>query len=455
MRNRGNSMIIAVISLCLLAGLGGCAASEFIRPIDMLIRPPYENARQEQLAAKLAQLQGEASTAGGRLIFRHPMGGRFRDAVTTQDLDGDGQAEAVVFYSGFEGALPENPEIRIAVFSLRGGEWGDPLTLQGDGGAVASLAFPALDAQGRRGILVCWQKESGGEFFSLYTLKDGNTLEKLLVQNYAALAVCDMNGDGADEVVFIQAGDAEKRTSPKAVALGYDAVKEQVFLLENDWLNLSPYAAFVGLTPLPLENGRCALLLDFCRLLASVEKPKMETLLLALEPEFGKTGADSLQIWLAEADTAREDITLRVKDFDGDGLPEIPAEYELPGSEMTYAGQSGAQPMTLLRWNRVVQSGVVWGLKPVAEDILCLTADRWVQLPPELAGRVTIRGTDDGVTRELRFFRRDRDGSAGPELFGVTVVLATGELRNAELTERGRDEGIQLDFLLNPAAEET
>ncbi len=436
-------VLSAFLLLCLLAELGGCAAVNLIQPIDELMRPPYENEEQEQLEQKLAELQSAEKTKGGKMIFRHPLGGQYRNAVTMQDIDGDGQEEAVVFYSSYEGARPENPGVHLAVFVKRGGVW-EPRIAQGDGVTVASLSFLRLGGRGR-GILVCWQKENADQCFTLYTLDAQWKLEKLLVQNYAVLTACDMTDDGTDEVVFIRAADAAKGTPSKAILLNYDTKKAQVYLLESQALDASLYA-FAGLEPQKLEGGGHAILLDACRLAGSTSEPAMVTRLIEQEPAVGKTGAGSLRIALTDAASSRS-LPLRARDFDGDGKLEIPSEYTLPGSSLADTENGTVRPITLISWNRPVREADGWRLEPVAAGNLYLTANRWVQLPPALAETVTIRGSDDGGIRSLRFFRQREDGSAGDELFSLRVVLLTGELRDSVLTERGRAEGIQLEFL--------
>ncbi|MDR3313194.1 MAG: hypothetical protein LBS96_01910 [Oscillospiraceae bacterium] len=444
----------AIVLLCLLAGLSGCAAEfKLIQPIDALMRPPYEDREQEQLERKLAELQGQEKSAGSQMIFRHPQGGAFRNAVTMRDLNADELEEAVVFYSSYQGLRPENPPLRLAVFVQRKGEWQKIFDTEGDGSTVLSLSFPRLH-QGQEGILVNWQKESGEQCFSLYRFGEGQKLEKLLVQQCTALKICDMNGDGTDEVIFLQAAGTETGALPKAMILGYDTANEQVYLLENDQQKqpLDPaFYAFPALEPLPLAGGGNALLLDACRLNAKTAQLEMVTLLLELvEPE---SGSKSLAVHLADTNTARS-LPLPVRDFDGNGSPEVPSEYILPGSLLEDTVNHTAQPLRLVRWNRPVQTETGWALEPLTDAILYLSASHWVQLPAALASGVTVRGTEDGQVRELRFYRLEETGATGGELFRMSVVLATGVPHNTMLTEEGKAAGISLEFLQEPKVDE-
>ncbi|MDR2525085.1 MAG: hypothetical protein LBC83_02650 [Oscillospiraceae bacterium] len=430
---------LAIALLCPLLLLGGCgnAGKGFIRPLDVLLCPPYANEQLEQLERKLAELQDRQASLGAQLRFHHARSGDYRDAVTMLDLNGDEKEEAISFYTSTP--LPQTEKrATLAVFvkKTNGDESWKPFEIAGDGVTILSLAFPRLQT-GQRGILVNWENENNERSFGLYHFT-GDALRALAVQRCSMLRVCDFDGDGTDEIAYMHFTGAE--TVPTATILRYDAALNQALLLESTvgQAYLSPLRTFLGATPLPLNNSGNALLVDALRENAQGE-PDVTTFLLSLErvepkaPETQYTFAPHVDMLQGIG----RFVPLPVRDINNDGLPELPAAYIPPGWQTR-----------LLRWHSVRRSGPTkWVPEAFGDAALFLDGVRWIALPEDLVQGLVIQETQTEQARELRFMQRKEDGTAGEELLRMKITVPDGAVVIEALTEAGQAAGITPDFI--------
>ncbi len=193
-------LFFLIISVFLLFSLCGCHAA----PLDSenMLRPPKTSGYEREICEALE------AHLGRQPLFRYPRNGEYRSAITMKDLDGDGVEEAVVFYT----ESSESTLASIAVMKRSHGSWHVTATAEGLAGNVNVLLFGnILPEHSGSEIVVGWSVSSGGGLLTVYScsgdemqtivIDDKNGTEAQSSSGYSGVAVCDMDGDGTDEIM--------------------------------------------------------------------------------------------------------------------------------------------------------------------------------------------------------------------------------------------------------------
>ncbi len=195
-----NKLFVLALAVIMLFSMTGCSAAPF--DSENMLRPPKTSGADMDICEALA------SHLGRQPLFRYPRSGEHRSAITMMDLDNDKTDEAIVFYV----ASSENPLASIAVLDYMGGRWKVAATAEGLAGNVNTLLFGNLipDRQGTE-IIVGWSVGSGSGLLTVYSysknrfetviIEETGGTETQSVSGYTGVAVCDMDGDGTDEIM--------------------------------------------------------------------------------------------------------------------------------------------------------------------------------------------------------------------------------------------------------------
>lgn len=172
----------------LLLGLTGC---DLYQPdVDSLLAPPVLSELQTEVDEALRDVVGQ------ELRLCYPSGGSYRSPYIFTDLDGDGEEEAVVFYT-----VEDEPLVYLQILDKTDGRWRAHNALPGTEGEVLSVDFRHLSGDGVTDLLVGW-REPDREFDTLYLYRyqDAALSEEFHI-SCDGMAIADFDGDGADELI--------------------------------------------------------------------------------------------------------------------------------------------------------------------------------------------------------------------------------------------------------------
>ena len=184
----------------LLMLLTGCT---FYSGDDLLLAPqPTKNfvALQEQLRKIL----------DGGAIYAVPQTGQNRSTVQLVDLDGDSIDEAVAFFRDSSMAST----FTAYVFKKQEDAYVLSDSVSGHGLSVQSVEYPLFQKTGQKGIAIAWGLEDGQT--SALTLCDFDADGKigiLLTTDFTNYRLCDLTGDGTDELLTISFDVSKGRTA--------------------------------------------------------------------------------------------------------------------------------------------------------------------------------------------------------------------------------------------------
>lgn len=186
--------IAVLLAVCLCFLFSGCSFTAF--NTKNLMAPPKANEDQQAIHALLQ---------GGRpgVTFIYPKSGEYRSAVIMQDFTGDGQEDAIGFYS-----LEDAGGVEVQFLVKSDGQWETAATFKSAAIQVDRVCFSDLTGSGVDSVLIGWGSAAGvtGRTASVnayvYDSVSGGVTEYSL-GIYGEMAVTDLDGDGVGEVFTV------------------------------------------------------------------------------------------------------------------------------------------------------------------------------------------------------------------------------------------------------------
>ncbi len=186
--------VFTVLMLVFSILFSSCKSSDIIKPVDSLLTPPLYH---EEYKSLVDAFHKEVSK---NVVFCSPRKGDYRSAITIEDLDGDGENEALIFYRD----ELESSVSRLHYFKLSGGEWTSRSDLNGYGNEVEKLMISDMDGDGNRELIVIWSVSgvSSSNIMSVYRASL-NSYKELSNEPCSVCELTDIDGDSREELFYV------------------------------------------------------------------------------------------------------------------------------------------------------------------------------------------------------------------------------------------------------------
>lgn len=291
--------------------------------VDTLLRAPNPTGEMHLIQKTLEDY------VRGDIVLKYPVSGEYRSAFIMKDLDGDGDNEALAFYT----TEPEDGTVNMHLNLIDniGGTWQSVSDVQNQSSGVDRVSFADFDGDGRLELTVGWSALE--KQLTVYSLTDGKLTERMK-EKYAEYAPCDLNRDGVSELLIVNLSMVDKTSEAKLYTLSDNKITEESTVsLDGSVTGYSIPVVSV------LPGGRPAVYLD-----AAKSGGSTITELIYFEDR-------KLKAPFYDKDRAENAITLRpasvaIRDVNSDGVPEIPYMEPLPGMEK----KSDADKIYLTYW---------------------------------------------------------------------------------------------------------
>ena len=145
----------------------------------------YSLPRHSETYAQLQSLIDKELEAGSE--FSAPTSGAYRQSVQFQDVTGNDEEEALVFFRG-AGQVP-----KICVYRGVGDEFEPAAVLEGEGTAIGRVEYADLNGDGVEEIIVAWQISPTLCTVSVYSMRDYTSVV-LLNANCMDFRIADLRG---------------------------------------------------------------------------------------------------------------------------------------------------------------------------------------------------------------------------------------------------------------------
>ena len=193
MRQLCKRVFAALLSAIIAAVASGCLRIT----ADELYSLPQASEQYLRLQAQIDTILNLGAE------FSPPTGGSNRQAVQLKDLNGDGSNEVIAFFS-----VPGESALRIYIFEMVDGDYSVADIVEGVGTAFESVRYADMNGNGAMEIIVGWQMSAGLKHMSIFSTKDFHSV-LLASAEFTWLTVCDMTGDGTEDVVVLRLPSAE------------------------------------------------------------------------------------------------------------------------------------------------------------------------------------------------------------------------------------------------------
>ena len=226
------SLMLILLSgiVCLL--FSSCSSGNLIRPADLLLSPPLY---YEEYADLVETFNKKVNT---ETVMCHPQKGEYRSAIIVEDMDSDGETEAVIFYKKTEDATL----VRMHLLDRIDGRWISRNDFNGYGSAVESIIIDDLDLDGTSELIVSWNASSGSILSVYRSSINVGGYKEVSNENCSFSELIDIDSDGRKELFFV----SQSNTSGAAqrVAKAMKVSGDSVVLMGETKLdsNISGYA---------------------------------------------------------------------------------------------------------------------------------------------------------------------------------------------------------------------
>ena len=385
--------------------LSGCMMTASVEELYALPKLPVE---YQALSAQI-----EAILAGGAETVS-PTGGANLQSVQLEDIDGDGQQEAVAF---FRKNGDERP-MKIYIFRTREGAYEQAALIEGSGTSIHSIRYLDMNGDGGKEVLVSWRVGAQVQALSVYKLDDLQP-ELLMSVAYAKYEVIDMDGDNILELVVLRGDETETGGS---LADYYDW--DGAGLVQRSGARLSvAVGELQWMQEGKLSDGEVAVFVTGRVAGAEETSRAVMDILICREGELCNIVMD--QATGVSGQIARF-LNLQPADIDGDGVTEVPMPAALPTAE-------GEEEKWKIYWYSYNADGVgrcrVITYHHVNDSWYLIIPDTW-------DGRFTVKQDNTAATERVTTFYRLRGESIYEELFSIYTL--TGENREAQILRGSR-----------------
>lgn len=363
----------AVCALSLIFSLCGCDI--FTADTAELLSPPALTGDMYPIDLAIKE------SVSTEYTLEYPSRGDYRSAIVQHDINKDGILEAFAFYST---KAEDTVKMNLNAVITRNGEWKSAAVQSIVAGGVDRIDFCDLDRDGTDEILVGWEIYGTSELqLAVYSLGESALTQRML-EKYTHYITCDLDGNDINEILIVRSNPAESMNTAHLYSLTSVGVSQiSSCLLDSTAKTLNhPVAA-------PLTTGKSAVYIDEIKGVGAV------TEVLFLEK-------GQLVNPLYNSDAKETTLTLRTAsyetyDINGDGIPDIPIQKEIP--TVTKTGNSEKQYLT--QWCSFNGETLINQL-----SALINTADGYYYgVPQKLADKIAV--LKDSENRLMEIYRYD------------------------------------------------
>ena len=405
MRQRIQRMLTAAVGLLLLLSASGCGFS--FSPTDLYSLPQLPEEYTE-LNSSLNQLLESGAE------YAAPVSGSNIQPVQLEDLDGDGEEEALAF---FRNSADEKP-LKIYIFTAGKQGYEQAAVIEGTGTSIYSIAYEDLDQDGRKELLVGWRVNTDLLALSVYTLRSGEPEELVQGTSYVKYAVNDLNQDGLWELVVLRADEEGNGIAD------YYCWQEEEFQLRTSARITSTMAELSQQGRVKsgvLQDGTPALFVTGVE-----ESAWMVTDILTVK------NGELVNILLSDVTGVSSEIapfsSLYPEDINGDGITEVPQPEPIPAW-----GNVGEDPCRRIDWYTYTSDGT----KAAVVSTYHSVEDGWyLRLPDVWKDQILITRTAGTEEVTVTFSYRGDSGEPPQDVLRITKLTGSG--REARATRGGR-----------------
>lgn len=383
--------IIKLLIFPLIILLTGCA---FSSNIDNLMSPPKLSVEQEQIYNALTNATGTS------ISLKYPKSGKYLSAFIIEDIDGDGENEAVVFYEKNNIALEENT-LRINILDRSDGKWRSVCDTPAKGAEIEKVIISELGSNSRTNLIIGSSLINRSEKnVSIYSYVDGN-IEETFSESYSFIDVTNLDKDEENEFLLLSGASS----GGTATAEVYKLNEKGIYYKYSCKLSGS-FTEFDSLNYGKIDEDKTGLYID-----AVLGNGLIQTDIIYMDD----TGLNKVFSTSEQSRFTVRPAGCSSFDIDGDGILEIPVQTIASG----YENVSESEQMKFTEWyfwsrNNVLEKKYL-SYYNINDGYIFVFPERW-------KNHVTVKR--DSINDEIVFCSYENE-TAGREL--LRIYFATDQ----------------------------
>ena len=204
-------LFITIASALLAVALTGC--SPLGLDAQTLMKPPKATGERQEIYSVLEE------KANHQLTLRYPKAGEYRSAIVMKDVTGDGNDEAIAFYT-----KGDEPYTIISVISQIDGTWTEIASYKNPSTQIDRICFGDFNGNGIVDFAIGWgNSTTGTSELNLYTYKDETIKEVPTKELYNELAVVEFES-GKNGILTIRLQTKESPSTAKLFTISNGSI---------------------------------------------------------------------------------------------------------------------------------------------------------------------------------------------------------------------------------------
>lgn len=354
--------------------------------------------------------------------YAAPLTGNNIQTVQLQDIDGDGEEEAIAFFRVTGDAKP------LKVYIFKQGEdnnYDTYAVIEGEGTAIYSINYENLGGNAAAEVVVSWRMSEKVHSLAAYAV-NASSVTELMRTGYTRYKLIDIDMDNRQEIIVLQVDTADGKS------------RAELYDYREDGLVLCAAA------PLSYE------IKEISAIKVGYLRDSVRTLLVS--STFGENNGLLTDIF-AWRDGTLENITIdpatgqstgtmryynlvSSTDINSDSILEVPLPVALP----TYQKVTGASDFWAIHWRQYDIRGEAWPVCTTYHNV----QDRWYLVLPEAwEGQLTLSRRDNTVNGERAVVFSHWMGEETEPTPFLTIYRLTGA--NREIRSRIGSRFVLLD----------
>ncbi|MBQ2847967.1 MAG: hypothetical protein IJE74_06905 [Clostridia bacterium] len=391
-----------VLIVCFM--FSSCDSIDVIRPVSALLSPPLYYEEYEEL------VEAFNTNVSKDALLCSPKNGDYKSAVVVEDIDSDGENDALIFYK--DGA--DNTVARMHYFKASSDEWVSNGDFSGYGNEVESVVINDMDGDGFKELIVTWGVSgiSASNTLSVYraTFMTGK-FKEISNETCSLCEVVDVDSDSKKEIFFISQSNTSGviLKTAKVMKLSGDSVVHMGETKIDP--NISSYVSFKtekssGDSPLRIY----------------IDALKGETNMIT-ELIYWDKDKNELVAPLLDSETMSNNSTLRFEpivssDINNDGVIDVPVQSKIFGKGDDSV-TIDTEDIYLTSWQNFSSSAKA---KTIANTLINYQDGYMIYLDNNELDSIGIRNYRSQNCWVV--YRTDKNGNSGNEIYSVMKVSA-------------------------------
>ncbi len=298
--------------ILLMVWLTGCSAVGL--DAQTLMQPPKTTGDKQEIYQVLER------KTNSQLKLRYPKAGDYRSAIIMKDITGDGNEEAIAFYSSGESDFTN-----VSIISEVDGVWTEIASFQNPATQIDRICFGDLSGNGVMEFAVGWGNSTTGiSEFHLYFYSDGAFQEIQMKESYNELTVLQLDSNGQSGIVVVKLGTSEHPAQAKI----YSIVNSRIQLLGVADLD-SDVTRYNKITVAKVDDTHSAVILDGAK-----SANAYHTEILYWDADIAQLKNPLYRPDSKTTAYTSRSISIASQDINGDSIIEIPITHIMPGVSM-------------------------------------------------------------------------------------------------------------------------